>query len=156
MYLNRALNIGIVLACALLAMALAQRYYLSGHSPSETLSLRGVDFSASRKTLLLFLQQDCPSCIESLPFYRRLLNGFREPSEVQFVLITPKQPQVAENFFKNEGLSFRTVLQGENGPLGVKLSPTLILTDSNGRVRGSWIGELQSEQENQIRTMLDD
>ena len=153
-YLNRALNIGIVLACVLLATGLAQRYYLSKRPAGQTVSLPGVDFSRSSKTLLLFLQQDCESCTKSFPFYRRLLDSFTEPSNVQFVLITPEQPRAAENFFKNERLSFSTILRGEKGLLGVALSPTLILLDSNGIVRGSWIGELQPEGENQIWTML--
>lgn len=154
MYLNRVLNIAIVLACALLATGLAQRYSLSKRPKGQTISLQGVDFSRSRKTMLLFLQQDCQSCIVSLPFYRRLVDRFREPADVQFVLITPRPPQVAATFFKNEGLDFRTILQGEKGLLGVKLSPTLIMADSNGIVRGSWIGELQPERENEIWTML--
>ena len=153
-YLNRALNIGIVLACVLLATGLAQRYYLTRRPSGRTVSLPGVDFSRSRKTLVLFLQQDCESCTKSLPFYRKLLDSFPEPSNVQFVLITPNQPQVAGNFYKNEGLSFSTILRGEKGLLGVALSPTLLLVESNGIVRGSWIGELQADGENQIFTML--
>jgi hypothetical protein len=73
---------------------------------------------------------------------------------VSLVLITPTQPDVASEFFKNEGLSFQTVLQGKKGLLGVQLSPTLILADSTGIVHGSWIGQLSAQQETEICTML--
>lgn len=153
-HLSRALNIGIILACALLATSLIQRYNLSRQPPGRTISLSGVDFSHSKKTLLMFLQQDCNICVESLPFYRKLIDTFQEPTNVQLVLITPSQPEVADEFFKNAGLSFRTVLQGERGLLGVKLTPTLILADSTGTVRGSWIGQLRPEGETEVLTML--
>lgn len=113
-----------------------------------------MDFSRSKKTLLLFLQHDCNVCIESLPFYRNLIDTFQEPRDVQLVLVTPNKPELAEEFFKNAGLSFKTVLQGERGLLGVKLSPTLILADSTGTVHGSWIGQLRPESETEIWTML--
>ena len=153
-YLHRTLNIALVLACAFLATSLAQRY-LTERPSGRTISVSGVDFSRSEKTLLLFLQQDCNICIESLPFYRKLIDSFQESTDVQLVLITPYRPEVANEFFKNAGLRFKTVLQGDRGLLGVKLSPTLILADSSGTVRGSWIGKLQTERETEIWTMLE-
>ena len=153
-YLNRALNIGILLACALLVTSLVQRYLVNKERPGRTISLSGVDFSRSNKTLLLFLQQDCDICIESLPFYRKLLDAFQDPHEVKLVLITPNEPEAAIEFFKNEGLTFETVLQGKRGLLGVQLTPTLILADSTGTVYGSWIGQLSTEQETDVWTML--
>ena len=153
-YLHRTLNIALALACVLLAGSLGQRYLVKRPS-TPTISVAGVDFSSSKKTLLLFLQQDCNVCIESLPFYRKLIDTFQEPTDVQLILITPNRPEMAGEFFKNAGLSFRTVLQGDRGLLGVKLSPTLILADSDGNVRGSWIGKLQPERETEIWTMLE-
>lgn len=152
-YLNRTLNIALILACALLATSLAQRY-LSKRPSGRTISVSGVDFSRSKKTLLLFLQQDCDICIESLPFYRKLVDTFQDQKDVQLVLITPYRPEKADEFFKKTGLSFKAVLQGDRGLLGVKLSPTLILADSTGTVWGSWIGKLQPEREREIWTML--
>jgi len=97
---------------------------------------------------------DCDICIESLPFYRRLSHTFSDAGDVNLVLITPTEPQVASEFYKNEGLPFETVLQGQRGLLGVQLSPTLILADSTGTVHGSWIGQLSAQQETEVWTML--
>lgn len=152
--LHRILNLAIILACALLVGSLAQRWYLSKRPSGRTISVSGVDFTRSQKTLLLFLQHDCNVCIESLPFYRKLIDTFPDSADVQLVLITPNKPDFAEQFFKNAGLSFETVLQGDRGLLGVKLSPTLILADSTGTVHGSWIGQLRPESETEIWTML--
>lgn len=153
-YLHRTLNIGIVIACLFLATSLIQRYSVNKRSSGRTISVPGVDFSRSKKTLLLFLQQDCRVCQESLPFYRNLVNNFQDPLIVKFVIITPNQPEIAADFFKKQGLSFETVLQAKRGELGIKLSPTLILTDATGIVRGSWVGQLSHQQETQILTML--
>jgi len=151
---HRVLNGAIILAVVFLVTSLGQRYYIRQQDSAQTISLPGVDFSQSDKTLLLFLQQDCGVCIESLSFYRRITDTFNEASSVQIVLITPAKPEVAHEFFQKEGLSFVSVLQGKKGLLGVTGSPTLILADSNGRVYGSWIGQLSSQQENELWTML--
>ena len=153
-YFHRALNIAIGLACALLLTSLVQRYVVSERPSRQSISLPGVDFSHSNKTLLLFLQIDCDVCTKSLPFYRKLIDTFKNRGDVKFVLITPNPPDSATEFFKNEGLSFITVLQGKRGLLGVQLSPTLILADSTGAVHGSWIGQLSPEQETEVWTML--
>jgi len=102
----------------------------------------------------LFLQQDCDIYIESLPFYRKLVDTFQDPHEVKLVLITPNQPDVASEFFTNQGLRIETVLQGKRGLLGVQLTPTLILADSTGNVHGSWIGQLSPQQKTDVWTML--
>lgn len=153
-YLHRALNIGILVACALLVTSLFQRYFATRRPVGRTISLPGVDLSRSNKTLLLFLQQDCNVCIESMPFYRQLLATFNDPQDVKLILITPDRPEQATQFFKNEGLTFNIVLQGKRGLLGVQLSPTLILADSTGAVYGSWIGQLSQQQETEVWTML--
>lgn len=153
-HLNRALNVGIILACALLVTSVVERYLLREPPSDRTISLPGVDFSRSEKTLLLFLQPDCDICIKSRPFYRKLLEEFQDAGDVTLVLITPNEPEVAREFFKNEGLSFKTVLEGKRGLLGVRLSPTLILADSTGTVYGQWIGELSPQQETDVWTML--
>ena len=153
-YVHRALDIAILLACALLVTSLVQRYRVSKRLSGLTISLSGVDFSRSNKTLLLFLQQDCDICTASLPFYRTLIDTFQDPRDVELVLITPNQPDEASEFFKNEGLRFETVLQGKRGLLGVQLTPTLILADSTGTVHGSWIGQLSPQQKTVVWTML--
>jgi len=152
--LNRALNFGIILACALLVTSLVERYVVSKPPVGRTVQLPGVDFSRSEKTLLLFLQPDCEICIKSLPYYRKLLDKFRDVGDVTLVLITPNEPEATREFFNSHGLSFNTVLQGKRGLLGVQLSPTLILTDSTGTVHGQWIGELSAQQETDVWTML--
>jgi hypothetical protein len=154
-YLNRTLNVGILLACLLLATGLAQRHKLSKQERGRMISVEGVDFSQSKKTLLLFLQSDCETCIRSLPFYKGLGDSLQDPAKIQLILITPHQTEVAGKFFKDAGVSFRTILQADSGLLGVKLTPTLILADSSGTVWGSWIGQLSPEREKEMWTMLE-
>lgn len=153
-HLHRALNVAIVVACVFLVLSLVKRYYVTERISGRTISVPGVDFSHSNKTLLLFLRQDCGVCIDSLPFYKQLARSFQDPVNVRLVLITPNQPELADSFFQKEGLRFETVVQAKRGELGVKLSPTLILTDASGIVHGSWIGQLSPQQETEIWNML--
>lgn len=153
-HIHRGLNIAIVLASVFLATALVQRYYFVKPTSAQTVSLTGVEFDKSKKTLLLFLRHDCEVCLQSLPLYRKLVDTFRDPTNVQLVLITPKPPVEAVALFEKEGLSFRTVLQGKSGLLGVKLTPTLVLVDSTGSATGQWVGELSPQQQEQLWIML--
>jgi len=152
--LHRVLNVAIVAACVFLLLSLAKRYYINERISGRTISVSGVDFSRSNKTLLLFLRQDCDVCIESLPFYKQLADSFQDPVNVRLVLITPNQRELADTFFQKEGLRFQTVIQEKSGELGVKFSPTLILADAGGVVHGSWIGQLSPQQETEIWNML--
>ena len=116
----------------------------------------GVDFSRSNKTLLLFLRQDCGACMDSVPFYKRLVQSFQDPVNVRLVLVTPNEPELADSFYQKEGLRFETVIHANKGELPVKFSPTLILADASGIVHGSWIGQLSPQQESEIWHMLKD
>jgi len=109
--LHRVLNVAIVAACVFLLLSLAKRYYINERISGRTISVSGVDFSRSNKTLLLFLRQDCDVCIESLPFYKQLADSFQDPVNVRLVLITPNQRELADTFFQKEGLRFQTVIQ---------------------------------------------
>ncbi len=151
-YFNRILNVGIIIACLLLVLALIQRYHFG--RAHRTVPLNGVDFSQSKKTLLLFFQRDCDICRASLPFYRSLLKEFPVSTSVQFVFITPEAPTIAERFLKEEGISSVEVLEGRHGMLGVTSVPTLILADSDAAVRGYWVGQLTPGREAEIRNGL--
>ena len=153
-HLQRALNVAIVVACVFLVLSLVKRYYVTERISGRTISVPGVDFSHSNKTLLLFLRQDCGVCIESLPFYKQLAHSFQDPVNVRLVLVTPNQPEIAGEFFQEEGLRFEKVVQAKKGELGVKLSPTLILADASGIIHGSWIGQLSPQQETEIWNLL--
>ncbi len=153
-YFNRILNIAIMIACLGLVVALIHRYNLASRGSNRTISLEGVDFSQSRKTLLLFFQRDCEVCLASLPFYRSLLQKSPVRTSVQFVFITPEAPNVAERFLREHGISPVTVLEGRHGILGVTSTPTLILADSDAAVRGYWVGQLTPDREAEIRKGL--
>lgn len=154
-YFNRLLNVGIIIACVLLALALVQRYHFASRRMNRTVSLSGVDFSQSRKTLLLFFQRDCDICTGSLPFYRSLLEEFPVSTSVQFVFITPEAPDIAKRFLNEQGISSVTILEGRQGMLGVTSAPTLILADSDAAVRGYWVGQLTPGRAAEIRNGLD-
>lgn len=153
-YFNRILNIAIIIASLGLVLVLIHRYNLASRGSNRTISLDGVDFSQSKKTLLLFFQRDCEVCQASLPFYRSLLQKSPVRTSVQFVFVTPEAPNVAERFFKEQGISSVTVLEGRHGILGVKSTPTLILADSDATVSGYWVGQLTPERQAEIRKGL--
>ena len=155
-HLHRVLNIGIILATLLLVVGLARQYEQYKRKANRIIAVQGIDFARSKKTLLMFLQQDCSVCQQSLPFYRDLMETYPDRAAVQFVLVTPNKTRIADEYFRQAGLAFSSVRQEPTGILGVTLTPTLILADSNASVQGSWVGLLSVESQSEIRNKLTD
>ncbi len=159
---NRILNAAIILATILLAGSLVVLYNpdlvrsrnKNNGIVGTNISVVGLDFSKSRKTLLLFLQDDCGACRKSIPFYQKLGKTFIEPSNVRLVVITPGSPERAKQYLMENAIRVDDIKQGAYNMLGVQVSPTLILADNLGVVTGTWTGQLTGDGESGVLTKL--
>jgi hypothetical protein len=158
--INRILNAAIIVAVVLLAASLVRLYdpNLFGTQTKgiigSTISLDGVDFSKSRKTLFVFLQQDCSACETSIPFYQNLGNTFVEPATVRLVALTPYKLSTAQKYLLDNGMRVDEVKRWTPGLFGVRVSPTLILADNKGVVTGAWVGVLSEGGQSEVLSKL--
>lgn len=102
----------------------------------------GVDFGAARRTLILAIQQDCPACAASMPFYRRLTG--RATSDVRVVVAAPPGDVQIEQYLSAHGVEPDAVVHQGSDTLPVSVTPTLLLVDAAGFVEHFWIGVLSS------------
>lgn len=112
----------------------------------------GVDFRVAKRTAIVFVQQECPACIESLPFYRRLTN--RDTDSVQIVFAAPRHNTDIESYLSsNNIIPDRVILVGP-GQLPATATPTVMLVDEIGSVTHSWVGWLSDEAEREVLDAL--
>ena len=104
-------------------------------------AILGVEYGAAERSLILFLSTTCRYCEADAPFYNQLhdsalASGRR--SQLYFVF--------AETSDRVKEYKVRTGLEGpslsgvELRRVGVRSTPTALLVDRNGVIKGAWVG----------------
>ena len=156
-------NVAIVVVACLLAAAVVRTYFLdkpvataqpvSSPAAQNKLLSAGIDWSHEQRTLILALSTTCHFCSESAPFYRKLI---AEKRYVRFIAVLPQSVGDGRDYLKGLGLVVDEVKQLPLNDIGVRGTPTLILTDGSGTVQKSWIGKLRPDEESSVLGFLRD
>ncbi|HVT12043.1 MAG TPA: redoxin domain-containing protein [Fimbriimonadaceae bacterium] len=146
---------GVLLIAATLLTALATpRMRAKDAAPTlvggEWINGNGQPFKG-RITILHFWTFGCINCRHNLPYVAKWAAKY-DPKEVQVVGIhTPeldfeKDPKNVEDAVKRLGIQYPMLIdaKGENwNRYHVEAWPTVVVIDKQGRVRETWVGELQ-------------
>lgn len=116
------------------------------------ISVPGVNWSQSPRTVLLALSTSCHFCSESAPFYQRLQQ--QKPNDVRIIAVLPQSPANGQNYLESLGVSVSEVFQAPLASISVSGTPTMMLIDRNGIVKDSWIGKLGDDRQAEIITAL--
>jgi hypothetical protein len=154
-------NVAIILVALLLGGVLVKRYLLPQNPspqaqaptqipPGTKLSLPGVDWSKSNRTLLLVLSTDCRYCTESAPFYQTLAREKAKHQDTRLVAVLPQDVGVAQKYLGDHGISVDEIRQATPNALQARATPTLIITDREGAVIESWVGKLPPQEETKV------
>ena len=153
-----AANVSIIAVAALLCLVLVKNHLLNrpamsvnaaSAQPTQTaigmnLSSFDVDWTQSRQTLVLAISSGCHFCTESAPFYKTVVNSKKD---TRLVAILPQPVEEGKNYLETLGVAVDEVRQMPLDKLGVHGTPTLLLVDSVGSVKDSWVGKLPPERE---------
>ena len=154
-------NLAIIIVAALLAFVLVSRYLLPSEQKAGVaeatlvkagtkLSLPGVDWGQSDRTLLLVLSTTCHYCSESTPFYQRLAQERSKHGGVRLIAVLPQSVEEAQKYLADHGITVDQVRQSIPGAPYAKGTPTLILVDDKGSVVDLWVGKLPAEKEAEV------
>jgi len=99
------------------------------------------------------LSTQCHFCTESPPFYQRVTKVDPKIPNLRLVAVFPQSTSESESYLKNLDVRVDDVKQSPS-LLGVRGTPTLILTDEQGAVVQSWYGKLSSTQEQEVLARL--
>jgi len=139
---------GATIVVALVILTLLAGQLLPQRTPDLTGAPIGIDTDGA--ALVLVLRSDCPYCQESMPFYRRLLEG-GDTDNVQVVVAAPPDDAGISEYLTSEGVEPDSVVFVEGDDLPpVPGTPTLLLVDREGVVTHAWIGLLDSDREAEV------
>jgi hypothetical protein len=86
-----------------------------------------------------------------MPFYRRL--GEQESSNAlraHVLLVMPNDASTGGRYLKKDNLDVQGIFGQRLDALGVLVTPTVLLLDSGGRVKRTWIGQLTPSGEQEV------
>jgi thiol-disulfide isomerase/thioredoxin len=157
-------NIAVVVTAIILCSVLVRKYFFSStkqaapveafqsKSPGSSVSRRssiqagtkislvGIDWSKSDRTVVLALSTGCHFCSESAPFYQKLQQ--QNPNNVRLVAVLPQSVEDGRNYLTKLGVPLNDVVQAPLSSVGVSGTPTLLLINHDGVVTDSWVGKL--------------
>lgn len=110
------------------------------------LTLPGVDWSESNRSLVIALSSTCHFCTESASFYQRLA----KERGVRLIAVLPQDVTEGRTYLDSLRVPIGDVRQMPLDALGVEGTPTLFLIDNEGRVSGKWVGKLGPDGESEL------
>lgn len=108
--------------------------------------------NVSGTALLAFLQPGCRFCGAIMPFYRDLQEQARKGTSL--VGMTSGEEKTLRAYLAGYGVTPDEVVHVRFPEYGVWATPTLQLIDKTGKVLGQWVGQLNSQQEADIKERL--
>jgi hypothetical protein len=159
-FIEVASNVAVVVAALVVVASFARSYFrprprvmLQGglQKGAQLPQLPGLDFSKSRKTLLVAMDANCDSCRESLPFFSTLVDKLRgKPGDARLIAMFQGGEEQTRRYAEQSRLNTDTVFGVDFKLLDVSALPSIILIDSTGTVLDFWIGKLSKDSEEQI------
>lgn len=154
-----AANIAIVVVACVAVLVLVRNYRASSAQQPPSiktgthLALKGENWSASSKNMVLAISTACHFCTESAPFYRTMVEQARR-DHVRTIAVLPQPLDQAETYLKGEGVTVDEIRQAPLSEIEVSGTPTLILVDNQGIVRNVWVGKLPGDKEKEVLKKL--
>ena len=117
-------------------------------------SLQGINWGESKKSVVLALSDQCHFCSESAPFYQRLTAELAQRSDIKLIAVFPQQVGDSKQYLSKLGVPISDVRQATLDSLGVRGTPTVIIVDKNGKVQQSWVGRLSPDKESEVLSRI--
>ncbi len=121
-----------------------------GYRPGDKLTLNEVpvDFSKAPQTLLLVMSSQCRFCTASMPFYHDLLKTTSTMSKQTRVVAGGllEKPASLQTYLNEYDLRVDEIVTIPAGKTKFQVTPTILLIDASGTIKGVWTGMLDTEQ----------
>jgi hypothetical protein len=146
--------------CVVLAVTLQRaRTVGSGSTPLAAFEageraepITGVRYDGARLTIVLYVKSTCPYCTNSMPFYARLRATAEALAGTRMIAVSSEPSDQLARYLNTYNLRVDQVIGGFTGrALG---TPTVVVVDGGGVVRGSWVGQQRTDGESAIVAAL--
>ncbi len=103
------------------------------------INVPGADWAQNKKSLVFFLKKDCVYCNAIAPAYRELISDAQKLN-VKLIAILPNSVEEGRQYVHTLGLSIEDVQTGSLSSYKIPGTPSVLMVDGEGTVRGVWIG----------------
>jgi len=153
----------IVVCIAALAALVRQQFFPQSSRPSypeltgKRIVIPGMDVPMSPGlAVVVAVRSDCKFCGDSLAFYREIENRRRaSKNPIGFFFVSPEPTEKTVAFVRKTGVSADRVISVDFKNLGIALTPTLAIVDSDGLVKKAYYGKLTDKKETDLLTLVD-
>ena len=157
----RFLNIAILLVALGLSALLVKKFaFQPTQNPdyliaaNATLSIKGLNWADSDRTVLVALAKECKYCSESAEFYRRLAAGLTSQRNTRLIAVFPEKESEAEAYLKQLEVPIKEPRYVSLSSLGIRSVPTVAILDRKGVVTDMWVGKLSPLEEKALMSKL--
>ena len=119
-------------------------------APGTKLNVADYDWTATDKTIVLFLQKGCVYCNQSGAFYQQLTQRLADRKDVRMMAVLPGPIDESRAYLSGLGVFVNETKQGSLKQAGVAGTPTLALVNNLGSATDVWRGKLTPAQERQV------
>jgi thioredoxin-related protein len=113
-------------------------------------SLPGLEWEKSGRTMLFVLSTSCGFCNASTDFYKKVVQEKQGIRDIRFVAVFPDDVKGSEQYLKDRGIGIQEVVQAMPNAVGAGGFPTLMLLDKTGTIKKAWVGKLSPEKELEV------
>jgi thioredoxin-related protein len=158
-YSSLASALAIILVVVVIAGLLMQGYVrrrwherqLQVAQETALASIPRINLGDYQKTLVLVLNVDCGFCSRSLPFYQRVIQAAAvNGNRTQIIALFPNAEAEVSSYITRNKLSCKYLHGVDFSKFGVDGTPTVLLADKDGKIVGSWKGQLPTNEEDEV------
>jgi peroxiredoxin len=159
------LNVAIAVAIVVIAGVLAKRAFFANETEPPGLQERaqqllgtrinvpGADWARNKKSLVFFLKKDCVYCEAVAPSYRQLITE-AEKLNVKLIAILPNSLEDGRQYVGSLGLPIAEVQTGTLAAYKIPGTPSVMVVDGDGVVRGIWIGAEPGREKEMLAKLI--
>lgn len=159
MRLETITNVGLLIASIVVTGAVVHRF-VAGPQPVAELYENGeaitpppsVAVASTDSTAFLFLSSKCQYCTESMPFYSQLSDG-RRVGRYQLVVLGHEPSTDLRKYLDEYGVAVDHIESVKPGQYRFRGTPSLLVVDRKGKVRGHWNGALRGRESEVIELL---
>ncbi|MGA9770231.1 MAG: hypothetical protein WBV94_14415 [Blastocatellia bacterium] len=163
-FIEVASNVAVVVVALVVVISFIRGYI----SPSPAVRLQGglqkgtqfpqvigIDFSKSQRTLLVALDPNCESCVESFPFFKSLADKlYSKSNEAKMVVMFESSEETTKRYVRENQLKADAVFGTDFKAFNLSAIPAIILINNQGTIIDFWLGKPSNSIEEQIIRQL--
>ena len=159
------LNIAIAIAIVAIAGVVVKRTFFAEQVKTVNIEAQaqqllgtrinvpGADWAQNKKSLVFFLKKDCVYCDAVAPTYRQLISE-AEKTDVKLIAILPNPVEVGRDYVQALNLPIANVQIGTLSTYKIPGTPTVMMVDAEGVVRGIWIGAAPGQEKEMLAKLV--